>query len=271
MPELPEVETVARQLDAAIAGRRIKHLRLLDPKLKAAGRLSVDGYRIAAVRRYGKQVVFELVPPRKRSVARWLSIHLRMTGRLIYVPVGQTMDASKARAVFELDRGGVLFLDTRRFGTICVHDECTTVLPAGVEPLSDELTTARLNELIANSPTPLKPWLLIQNKIVGLGNIYASEVCFAAGIHPTRPAGRLDDAEVRRLRAAIRRILTAAIKHCGTTFSDFQDSRGDVGGYVKYLKVYHRAGEPCRRCGTPIEKITQAQRSTYFCPACQPD
>jgi len=271
MPELPEVETVARQLNAVIAGRRIKHLRLLDPKLKTAGWLSVDGYRIDAVRRYGKQVVFELVPPRKRSVARWLCVHLRMTGRLIHAPAGQTMDASKARAVFELDRGGVLFLDTRRFGTIGVHNDRAAILPAGVEPLSEELTAARLKELLANSTTPLKPWLLTQDKIVGLGNIYASEICFAAGLHPARPAGRLNDAEIRRLRTAVRRILTAAIKHCGTTFSDFQDSRGEVGGYVKYLKVYHRAGEPCRRCGTPIEKITQAQRSTYFCPACQAD
>ncbi|MBN2083314.1 bifunctional DNA-formamidopyrimidine glycosylase/DNA-(apurinic or apyrimidinic site) lyase [bacterium] len=271
MPELPEVETVARQLNAAIAGRRIRHLRLLDPKLRAAGRLSVDDYRIEAVRRYGKQVVFELVPPRKRSVARWLCVHLRMTGRLIHVPAGQTMDATKARAVIELDHGGVLFRDTRRFGTIGIHEDQAAVLPAGVEPLSNELTVARLKELLANSPTPLKTWLLMQDRLVGLGNIYASEICFAAGIHPARPAGRLSDAEIRRLRTAIRRILTAAIKHCGTTFSDFQDSRGEVGGYVKYLKVYHRAGEPCRRCSTPIEKITQAQRSTYFCPTCQPD
>lgn len=270
MPELPEVETIARQLDAALAGVRLRTVDIRDPKLRLAGASRLGGCRIAGVRRCGKLVVLELIPPRRRQVALWLCVHLRMTGRLLwYGGRGEPPDLRRARAVLTLDRGTLVFRDTRRFGTLALYDNLAEVLPAGVEPLSAELDRARLTELLAKSPTPLKPWLLRQDRLVGIGNIYASEICFAARLDPRRPAGGLSRAERGRLLRAIRRVLRAAILHCGTTFSDFQDSRGRTGGYVRYLKVYGRAGRPCRACGTPVEQFVQRQRSTFRCPSCQ--
>lgn len=272
MPELPEVETVARQLQDCTAHRRIRALTINDSKLPGDGAAAVTGCRIDSVRRYGKRIVMALIPPRRRKPSMWLCVHLRMTGRLLYCANGETAIPvkRKPRAVIELDHGAIEFHDTRRFGTIEVTDDFSSVLPAGVEPLSDEFTCGRLAELINGSTTPLKIWLLRQDRIVGLGNIYASEICFRAGIHPTVPAGRLNKSQLRRLHRAIRSILTAAIKHCGTTFSDFQTASGSPGDYLRYLKVYGREGRPCRRCRGQVERIVQGQRSTFFCPACQP-
>jgi formamidopyrimidine-DNA glycosylase len=251
---------------------RIKQVVVHDIKLETLDTEILAGCRIKAVRRYGKQVVFELMPPRRHKAARWLAVHLRMTGRLIYIAhdMLSCQEMQHLRAVIALDRGVVRFQDTRRFGTMAVHKSLDTVLPAGVEPLSSEFTWQRLRELQGNSRTPVKNWLLRQDKLVGIGNIYASEILFAARIHPSRNAGSLTLAEVKRLHRAIRRILRSAIKHCGTTFSDFQDSSGRVGSYARFLKVYKREGHPCRICGTLVARITQAQRSTFFCPNCQP-
>lgn len=272
MPELPEVETVAHQLDQAITGCRIKALAIHDDKLLHLDPSFVTGCRIDSVERQGKQVVISLIPPRGRKAALWMCVHLRMTGRLIYRPhlANTAQPKQQPRAILELDRGQVLFIDTRRFGTIELQDDYNAVLPVGVEPLSRELTTRRLSELINDSSTPLKTWLLRQDRLVGLGNIYASEVCNRAGIHPTTPAGSLNMQQLARLLKAIKHILRAAIKHCGTTFSDFQDTTGGPGGYVKYLQVYGRAGQPCRKCLEPVQRIVLAQRSTFLCPVCQP-
>jgi formamidopyrimidine-DNA glycosylase len=269
VPELPEVETVARQLDQAVAGRRIARLSISDPKLRLDAD-QVRGCRIASVQRVGKRVVFALIPRGRRKAALWLCVHLRMTGRLLWQPDrGPTNEPGKSRAVFELDRGRLQFRDTRRFGTMELYDRYEQVLPAGVEPLSPDLDRARLMALLGGSSTPLKTWLLRQDRLVGIGNIYASEICFAARLDPRRPAGGLSRRETQRLLSAIRRVLRAAIRHCGTTFSDFQDSQGRTGGYVRYLKVYGRYGRPCRACGAPVEQLVQQQRSTFFCPACQ--
>jgi len=240
VPELPEVETVARQLNAVVSGMRIKHVAVHDNKLEALDTKSLVGCRINAVQRYGKQVVFELIPPRKRKVTLWLAIHLRMTGRLIFseCETKNFQEKPRLRAVVVLDRGVVRFQDTRRFGTMALHKSLASVLPSGVEPLSSEFNWLSLRELLGSCTTPIKNWLLRQDKLVGIGNIY--------------------------------RILRAAIKHCGTTFSDFQDSRGQTGGYARFLKVYKREGDPCRTCGAPVARSTQAQRSSFFCPCCQP-
>lgn len=242
-----------------------------DAKLKPLDTGRIAGCRISAVRRYGKQVVFELIPMGKRKVGLWLAIHLRMTGRLIFSAHDKLgcNDKSQCRAVIVLDRGVVRFQDTRRFGTMALYKSLASVLPSGVEPLSSEFTWQRLRELLGNSTTPIKNWLLRQDKLVGIGNIYASEILFSARVHPGRNAGSLTLAEVKRLRRAIRRVLRAAIKHCGTTFSDFQDSRGRIGGYARFLKVYKREGKPCKTCGIAIECSVQAQRSTFFCSCCQ--
>jgi formamidopyrimidine-DNA glycosylase len=271
MPELPEVETVARQLDPLVRGQRVKSAQLLDPKLSLpGGRLA--GRTITRAFRLGKRVLLEL--ERAGQGALYLAVHLRMTGRLIYVD-GARLPAERGeahlRARFNLERGLLLFYDTRRFGTLELHESLADAAPAGLDPLSPELTPARLGELAAGSAMPVKPWLLRQDKLAGIGNIYACEACFAAGLHPARPMTGLDAGELKLLVRELKRILRSAIKHCGTTFSDFQDARGEAGGYVNYLRVYGRAGQPCPACGTPVARTVQQQRSTFYCPRCQPE
>lgn len=167
-------------------------------------------------------------------------------------------------------RGALLFYDQRRFGTLEILSQPPEEEARGVEPLSPALTTAVLRELLAGSRQEIKAWLLRQDRLVGIGNIYASEILFTAGIHPLRLAGSLSAAESAALKKAVRQILALAVKHCGTTFSDFQDAAGESGGFARFLKVYQRAGQPCRRCATPVERLVQQQRSTFYCPRCQP-
>jgi formamidopyrimidine-DNA glycosylase len=266
VPELPEVETVARQLAPSLEGRRILSVALIDPKLDDPALVAdLPGRPIRDVRRMGKQVVLELGGDGRR----WLCVHLRMTGRLQVVAAPPTPATLPLRATLELDRGWLLFTDPRRFGTLRLVASRSRARPAGAEPLSRRFTASVLTGLIAGSRTPIKPWLLRQDRIVGLGNIYASEILFAARIAPDRSAVSLDRDEVRRLHRATRRILRAAIDACGTTFSDFQDARGVSGGYGRYLAVYGREGEPCRRCGEPVVRFVQQQRATFWCPECQ--
>jgi len=268
VPELPEVETVARQLAPLLAGQRVAGLTLLDrARLPLPGRGRLRGRRIARVFRAGKQVLLEL---RARAAAPlWLAVHLRMTGRLVYRPGARRVGRRHLRAVLRLERGWLLFYDPRRFGTLALHESPAGFAPAGVEPLSPALTAARLGALLETSRQPLKLWLLRQDRLVGLGNIYASEILFHARLHPERPASSLRREEVARLHRALRRVLRWAIDCCGTTFSDFQDAHGVSGAFGACLAVYGRAGEGCGRCGGTIERRVHGQRSTYFCPGCQ--
>jgi len=191
-----------------------------------------------------------------------------MTGRLIYDEAYSTR-VPHLRARFRLDRGSLIFVDPRRFGTFSWYRRYADLLPKAIEPLSRRLTARRLEGLVAGCRSPIKTWLLRQDRLVGLGNIYASEILFEAGIAPDRQAGSLDDVELRDLTRAIKKILRSAIRHCGTTFSDFQDADGAEGSYQRFLRVYSRAGEACRRCGGTIERIVQQQRSTFSCRGCQ--
>ena len=287
MPELPEVETVVRQLAPRLRGRRVERLLVRDPKLARARRRDLAGRPVREVTRVGKRIVVALGPGAGgRGPGRlFLEVHLRMTGRLLWAEEwppgsGRRMAGHAApppgrrplpppRAVLVLDRGAVLFVDPRRFGTMRWTEERPE--PGGLDPTGPGFTAETLARLLAGARTPVKPWLMRQDRLEGFGNIYASEVLYAAGIDPRREAGSLSRDEVRRLAAATRRIMRAAIRHCGTTFSDFQGVLGTVGGYRHYLRVYDRAGEPCPRrgCGGAIERIVQQGRSTYFCPHCQ--
>ncbi len=139
----------------------------------------------------------------------------------------------------------------------------------GVDPLSDELDVGLFHKLLGNGRQDLKAWLLRQDRLVGLGNIYASEILYAARLDPRRGVSSLSRNEVRRLHGATKRILDRAIERCGTTFSDFQDARGQSGGFARFLKVYRREGAPCRRCKKQISRIVQHGRSTFFCDSCQ--
>jgi formamidopyrimidine-DNA glycosylase len=270
MPELPEVETVARQLAPHVTGRTVLGLRLFDPRLRGGRTPRLAGRRIVSVTRAGKRVLFELSPRPGGRDALWLAVHLRMTGRLLWSDNGRPPLAAHVRARLRLTGGDVWFDDARRFGTFDWHAAASDVVPRGaVDPLSRALTPRRLGALAAGSRQGLKAWLLRQDRLVGLGNIYASEILHAAGLSPFREAGSLDAGERGRLVREMRRILRRAIRASGTTISDYQDARGGEGSFQNFLRVYDRAAEPCRRCGAPIVRTVQQQRSTYHCPRCQ--
>jgi formamidopyrimidine-DNA glycosylase len=269
MPELPEVETVARQLAPRISGRTIRRFSILDPLLRDGPVPVLRDRTIAGVSRSGKRVLIEFSPRPRGGAPLWLAVHLRMTGRLIRVDEGVRVDRAHLRARFRLDRGSLLFVDTRRFGTFAWYASPDAATPDGVEPLSPELTPRALERLLAGSHQNIKTWLLRQDRLVGLGNIYVSEILHASRISPFREAGSLERDEIRRMHGALRRILRRAIESCGTTFSDFQDARGVEGSYQQFLSVYAREDESCRRCREPIRRCVQQQRSTFYCSGCQ--
>lgn len=271
MPELPEVETIVRQLRPLIDGRTVRRFEAFDPRLElsAADCTRLEQRRISGVERLGKQIVLSFTASDEPQNPLWLCIHLRMTGRLLWAQNGSEPAAPPLRAHLILDRGRLLFKDVRRFGTMRVVHSLAQAQPAGLDPLTRAFTTPALARMMRGVKTPVKPWLLRQDRIVGIGNIYASEALFEAAIHPQRPAGSLSPDEINRLRAAIRAVLRRAVRAGGTTFSDFQNLRGDIGNYQHNLHVYDHAGDPCPRCTTPIQRLVQHQRGTFFCPQCQ--
>ena len=267
MPELPEVETVARQLEPHLVGRSVRRLTIHDALLAPTRPPVVAGRTIESVRRSGKQVLIGFSGRPRDSEPLWLAVHLRMTGRLLWHD--GSPERAHLRATFRLDRGTLAFNDTRRFGTFKWFRREEEAEPAATDPLDRRFDAKALGKLIGKSDQSLKAWLLRQDRLVGIGNIYASEILHAAELSPTRSTRTLEEPEIRALHKQTRRILRRAIKACGTTFSDFQDAHGLTGSYQQYLAVYEREGEPCRRCAGAIRKIVQQQRSTYFCPDCQ--
>lgn len=272
MPELPEVETVARQLAPVLTGCSIRRLEVLDSKLAAVSTAKVRNLEIRAVKRIGKRVALLLAMADSEQIERWLCFHLRMTGRLIWYPAAAGKPAAQQHLRLRLHTNGgmLLFVDPRRFGTLDIYSADPVELETGIDPLTPGFTVKRLGQLLAASRQPLKTWLLRQDQLVGLGNIYASEILHAARLHPQRLACSLSAAEVTAVHKATRSILCKAIKYCGTTFSDFQDSRGEMGGFQRFLRVYGRHGQPCLNCQAPVQRIVQGQRSTFYCPQCQP-
>jgi formamidopyrimidine-DNA glycosylase len=270
MPELPEVETVVRQLAALVRGRVVRGLRICDrERLRPSRPGRLRGRRIRAVHRLGKQIVLDCEAPDRPLLH--LAVHLRMTGRLLWRERAPSPadGVSHLRALLRLDRGALAFCDTRRFGTLQLAEDLATLRPLGFDPLQQRLTAATLGRMLQGSPQQLKTWLLRQDRLVGLGNIYAAEILHRARLHPCRVAATLTPAEVKRLRDATVAILRRAVEHCGTTFSDFQGAHGVTGAYQRLLAVYGREGEPCPRCGAPVARLLQQQRSTFYCRRCQ--
>ena len=273
LPELPEVETIRRrlapQLEAATITRaEIADFRLTRPFEPTAVAAELRGETVAEVDRRGKYLIF-----RFRSL-RALLIHLRMTGSLHHAPVGTLQDDPYRRAVLTLDnRSDVAYRDVRRFGTWLLLDrdevEPYLSLRLGAEPLSRAFTTRFLQARLAGRRAPLKAALLDQRTVAGLGNIYADEALWRARLHPLRPAQTVEADELQPLRHAIRAALQAGIARQGATLRDYSQPDGSVGNMQHAFKVYGRAGEPCTRCGTPIEKIRAAGRGTWYCPSCQ--
>lgn len=272
MPELPEAETIVRDLQKKIAGHTITGTKVFFPDILGSGltpqRLSrlVRNHKIIKVERRAKKIVLHL------SSDRVMVISLGMTGRAV-VGRSRAADLRHIAVQFQLDDGRTLFYDdARRFGSIEVFntdDWQHRQVGLGVEPLSDEFTPERLFLMTRGSITPIRNWLLDQKRVAGVGNIYASEALFRARVRPTRRARTLTRAEAERLRAGIREVLSAAIDARGTTFSDYRDADGNKGGFEPLLQVYDRAGQPCVRCGTPIKRVVFTNRSAFYCPQCQ--
>lgn len=268
MPELPEVETVANGVHERTHGQTITdvHLRnnpqtFKSPPAEIAAILTRA--RIDRVHRVGKTIVADLTLPSKKTAQ--LLIHLGMTGRLL-VSTPETEVPPHTHAILSLSGGKELrFVDARRFGRLSVTKDAYT--GPGREPL-----TIPLEDFIAlfrNRKTPIKAALLNQSLLHGVGNIYADEALFHAGIRPRRHAGRLTRDELTRLRAALIKVLKHAIKLGGSSVSDYVDADGVAGFFQLHHRVYSRTGEPCRTCSTPIERIVIGGRSTHFCPTCQ--
>lgn len=265
MPELPEVETIVRDLQPKIVGRRIADVEVMWPRVvdpRGLPAQTIVGDAIDRVVRRGKFIVARF------TSGHHAAIHLRMTGRLIIDPPGiQT----HTRFVWHFDDGGTLvFDDARKFGRLRItQGEPEHELGIGIDPFDPKLDAKSFGALLAKRTTPIKTWLLNQRYLAGVGNIYACEALYYAGIRPTKRAGRLTRAERAKLLAALRKVLSRAIRQRGSSVDDYVDAEGLPGGFQKQLAVYGRSGLPCRRCKTPIRRIVLAQRGTFFCPHCQ--
>lgn len=273
MPELPEVHTVVTQLRRELRGRTIIRLaewntrKMLQPTPDILARI-VRGARVRGVRRRAKLILIDL-----EDGAAVLAVHLKLNGRLLVQKSHKPRDPY-TRAVFTLDDGNELrFADSRKFGYIRVFNnarELNAVIDKyGPEPLDASFTAARLADLLKHRATKIKPLLMDQSVISGIGNIYSDEALFAAKINPRRSAKSLSQIEVRRLHRAIQNTLRAGITHHGTSDQWFVDTHGRKGSHQNYLRVYGRSGEPCPRCRTPIQRLKLGGRSAHFCPKCQ--
>lgn len=274
MPELPEVETTVRLLRPQLEGRTILDARIdwprsVGPGGEAAFRAGVIGAGITTLGRRAKYVVAGL--ERDGRPAGALLVHLRMSGRLFLEAPG-TSPGAWVRVSLSLDRGVLRFLDVRKFGRITFHEDPDAVLGGlGPEPLSDEFTAAALHRRLRSRKRALKPLLLDQTFVAGLGNIYVDESLHRARLHPLRRSDRLDRAAAARLHAEIRATLAEAIEREGSSFDTFyRTPEGQPGSYQDQFQVYGRTGRPCLACGRPIVRLVVGQRGTHLCTRCQP-
>ena len=295
MPELPEVETVCRQLEPELAGHQIDSLEILDkrwtkPVPTAKVEAAVHGAMIEGLRRRGKYLLLEL------EGGRTLVMHLRMTGNLVLVEregAGddsgeRRLDPSEGRRLYEGERSTperhlrarflldddreLWFTDPRRFGEAFLVDEAGLEVRferLGVEPLSDDFTVEALAQIASGRRVPLKSFLLDQSGVAGVGNIYADEALFRARLHPLSPAGSMRSEHHEALREAVIEALEAGIEGGGASIDDYRDGRGERGTMQDSFLVHTREGEPCPSCGAPITRIVVSGRSTYYCPSCQ--
>ena len=273
MPELPEVETVRRSLAELLPHKQIAKVEVFKPQIIALGAeadyAALAGREFIGFGRRGKYLIFTL------SAGERLVVHLRMTGKLLYHNGTAPREKHDHLRFLFGDGTELVYNDTRAFGRFWLTDEAGLgdiggLAGLGMEPLDDGFSAAYWRGRVQKRPRALvKAVLLDQHIVAGLGNIYADEVLFRAGVHPERRVAGLTAEEDEKLAAAMREILTAAIENRGTTFRDYVDGNNQKGGYQNLLRVFQKKGEPCPNCGTPIERIKVAGRSSYFCPKCQ--
>jgi formamidopyrimidine-DNA glycosylase len=271
MPELPEVEVIRRDLMGRVEGRRIRRARIAEPRLtRRRGtpqelEMALSGLRVRRLYRRGKFFIFH-------CGEESLVIRLGMTGQLLWAEGGDGFSPDQhTHAELSFDQGGTLYYrDIRKFGEMFILPTATVeeLLRVGLEPLESTFTPEVLQKMCQSS-SKIKSLLLNQAKIAGIGNIYADEALFRAGIRPTRRAASLRRTEIRALHRAIREVLRAGIRHRGSSIANYRDARGEPGRFVAYHRVYQRQGKPCRSCGRPIRRIVLGQRGTHFCPFCQ--
>lgn len=273
MPELPEVEITRRGFADALAGARLRALRLGKPLRWPLGLApeALQGARLGLASRRGKYIWLPLDRPEPTG---GLLLHLGMSGSLAFTPTPQTLGAHQHLAI-DTDQGSLTLTDPRRFGAAvwspALDDSPARELLArlGAEPFDPAFDAAALHAGLQGRRVSIKQALLAGDVVVGAGNIYACEALWQSGIHPATPASRVGPARCERLLAAVRNVLAAALDAGGSTLRDFSSSLGAIGRYQTLVAVYGREGEPCPRCQTQVKRIVQGQRSTFFCPSCQ--
>jgi len=270
MPELPEVETVANGVHERVRGARIRSITLgphKEPYKSTPSHIeeSLTGARIEAVKRVGKTIVLDL--KRHNNKPAQMTVHLGMTGRLLVSKSDVPMPPHTHLAMHLADKRDIRFVDPRRFGRVGIVDEGATYDGPGKEPLT--ITAEDFAALFKGRKTSIKAALLNQSLLHGVGNIYADESLFRAGIRPKRHAGRVTKDELAKLHASLQAVLKHAIQLGGSSVSDYVDADGVRGFFQLEHRVYSRTGEPCKDCGEPILKITLGGRSTHFCKNCQ--
>ena len=273
MPELPEAETVRRELERDVSGRVIEDVSVLQDDILLNAEpgdfaRTVEGRRIRRVGRRGKWPLLFLDPDQV------VETQLRMTGRfLVSVDPPDPSAFSHVAATFRLDDGRTMYYDDRRrlggfnLWSLARWEERSAGL--GPEPLGDEFTVAHLERILEGRRAPVKNLLMDARLVVGVGNVYAAEALHRSRLDPRRPGGELDTGELETLRDELVTVLEASLSRGGTSFSDFRSPVGEPGRNQRHLAVYGREGEACPRCGEEIRRIRQAGRSTYFCPGCQ--
>ena len=282
MPELPEVETIRRFLEKAIVGEKIVGIEILSKKQFPQEPKLVIGAKIAGIERRGKNLFINL------SNSKTLWTHLKMSGQLIWVPAtgskkrpghpipfaGSELPAKSTRVIITLQKGKLFFNEMRKFGWMKVLDSAKVQAETGKlgpEPFSSVFTAEYLEEVFRKTAKPVKLVLLDQEKIAGIGNIYANEALFEAGIDPRRPAKEITPEEIEKLRKAVILVLNEGIRYGGSSAADEAYIKPDAtkGNYQEHFRVYQRDGEKCHKCGKIIERINLAGRGTFFCPKCQ--
>jgi formamidopyrimidine-DNA glycosylase len=267
MPELPEVETIVNGLRPRIVGRTIAGIVTRDTRPIQQVKPEefcerLVGRKIVRLSRRGKYIIFGL------SRGENMIVHLRMTGALLWNPAGPE---PFSRLEFLLDDGSrLVYTDVRRFGTFCLAKNPAEIVgKLGIEPLDSSFTQAALAEYLGARPTPVKPALLNQERIAGIGNMYADEALFAAKIHPLRPSNSLNRREIAALHRCIRSVLNRAVENQGASIRNYRRPDGAAGRAHEEFAVAHRGGRPCPRCSTPVTRIVVGQRGTYLCTRCQ--
>lgn len=297
MPELPEIETIRLSLQKAIVGKTIKNIEVRKPKIFKGNPKEVIGKKIENIKRRGKILIINL------SQDLSLVIHFKLTGQLLWIekseikkfawqssfgaqkskimtlghPIpfaGSELPAKTTHVIFDIDGGRLFYNDLRQFGWIKIanSDQLSVISDQlGVEPFSKEFTMSYLEQIFSKTKKPIKLVLMDQAKIAGIGNIYANEALFEAGISPAKPAKKLRNREIKKLRKSIRQVLEDGIKYGGSSAENeaYIKPNGTKGAYQEHLKVYQKEGETCLRCGTKIKRINLGGRGTFFCPKCQ--